>query len=385
MSDSDYPDMKNVKKILVAKLRHHGDVLLTTPVYAVLGKAFPQAQIHGYIYEESALLLKEHPHISKIHLYNRGWKKLSLFARLKKEFTLLKSIRKEQYDLVINLTEGDRGALAAWISGAKIKVGIDPGKKGMFGKRKIFTHLSPVCPSPRHAVERNLDVLRRIGLFPEEQQKELYLSVSERDRKTTAELTGEGGYLVLHLVSRWMFKAPSLSFDKTLIELLLKQGERIVLSSGNDRIERERCQELTTAFAGREVLNLSGETNLKTLGALIEGAEALITVDSLPLHIASVFKTPVVAIFGPTSEINWGPWNHPSARVVAKSVFCRPCYRNGCGGSRRSDCLDRLEPESVVEALYNLKSSPRYEERASLLRRSSSTVPESSTFPSLIK
>lgn len=97
-------------------------------------------------------------------------------------------------------------------------------------------------------------------------------------------------------------------------------------------------------------ISLAGQLSLKELGALYLKSRGLITVDSVPLHMASALKVPVVALFGPTSEENWGPWQHPRARVVAEAMPCRPCYMDGCGGSKRSDCLDTLSIQAILNA-----------------------------------
>ncbi len=377
----NYPDLKNVKKILVVKLRHHGDVLLSSPLFTTLGKALPEAKISAYLYRDTLPMLEGHPWIDHFHLYDRSWKKLSFSKRIMAEVGLLREIRKEQYDLVINLTEGDRGAMAAFASGAELCVGLDPGKQGMMGKRRIFSHLVGSCPTPRHTVERNLDALRKIGIFPAWDDRDLFFAVPEAERQSVP----EGKYIVIHPVSRWMFKCPPVSFAVKLVKKLLERGEKIVLSSGPDIIEKAYCREILANIPDGSVIDYSGKMTLKGLGALIEGAEALITVDSVPLHLASVFKTPVVVMFGPTSELNWGPWRHPLAKVVTQPFSCRPCFKDGCAGSKVSDCLHSLDAEVVFEALYSLKSSPKYEERASLLRSSSSTLPDMSTFPSLTR
>ena len=116
MSYGQYPDLGSVKKILVIKLRQLGDVLLTGPVFGVLRSRFPNAQIDGYVYTEAFSMLEGHPGVDRLIGYDRSWKKLGIFGRLKKEFTLWNRIRREKYDLVINLTEGDRGAIAAPLS-----------------------------------------------------------------------------------------------------------------------------------------------------------------------------------------------------------------------------------------------------------------------------
>lgn len=126
MTYGNYPDLSLVKRALIIKMRHHGDVLLTTPLFTNLKKAIPDATIDAFIYKDTLPMLEGHPAISEYLLYDKEWKKLSLFGKIKKEITLLKAIRSGGYDLVINLTEGDRGAIAARLSRAKVRVGFDP-------------------------------------------------------------------------------------------------------------------------------------------------------------------------------------------------------------------------------------------------------------------
>ena len=102
------------------------------------------------------------------------------------------------------------------------------------------------------------------------------------------------------------------------------------------------------------VTDFSGKTSLKELGAMIEMSRALISVDSVPIHLASALEKPTVALFGPTSEETWGPWRNPSSRVVVQDLSCRPCYRPGCGGSGKSDCLETLGAEQIIKALEDL-------------------------------
>ncbi len=123
MAYGDYPDLTYVKKILVIKLRQLGDVLLTGPVFSALKKHLPTAQIDAYVYSESIPILEGHPALRAVIGYDRNWKKGGGWSRLSKECMLLRRIRAEGYDLVINLTEGDRGAIAARSSGAAIRVG----------------------------------------------------------------------------------------------------------------------------------------------------------------------------------------------------------------------------------------------------------------------
>ncbi len=353
MGYGNYPDLKGVKKALVIKLRHHGDVLLTSPVFSFLKSQIPGIAIDALIYQETAPMLEGHPAIRKLHLYDKNWKKGSFFHRWKNELGLLNQIRKEGYDLVINLTEGDRGAIVSLVSGAKIRVGLDPEKKGFLGKSRAFTHLVKHCRTPRHAVEKNLDALRKIGLFPGINERELTFVISD----DVSDIVPEE-YIVIHPVSRWKFKCWPVSHVAELIQRLHEEGKRVVLTASPDKDEMKMIEEIIEKCQGIPLTNLAGKLTLKELGAVIDRSEMLVCVDSVPLHMASALKKPVVVLFGPTSEVNWGPWNNPLAQVVAQKMSCRPCLMDGCGGSKRSDCLATLPVDIVLDQI--LKSSPKY-------------------------
>jgi heptosyltransferase-3 len=338
MSYGNYPDLNGVKKILVVKLRQLGDVLLTGPVFSALKARCPEAKVDAYVYTEAFPMLEGHPALGEMIGYDKGWKKLGFLARLWKEWLIWRRIRKEGYDVVVNLTEGDRGAMAAWVSGARVRVGFQP--KGRL-QRGLYTHVVKHCPGLRHTVERNLDAVRRIGIFPEE--RELFLRVKKAE--------GMGKFVLIHPSSRWKFKCwPKM---RELVAELVKRGRRVVLTSGPDREEMAMVAEIA---AGLDVVNLSGKIGLSELGGLIEASELVVCVDSVPFHMANALKKRVVAIFGPTSEVSWGPWRNEHARVVAQKMSCRPCYQDGCGGSKMSDCLATLGVGAVLTVVDALEA-----------------------------
>lgn len=359
MSYGNYPDLKRVKRALIIKMRHHGDVLLTSPLFSNLKQALPEAEVDAFIYQDTLPMLEGHPAISDYHLYDRGWKKLSVPKKIAKEIALLKAIRSRGYDLVINLTEGDRGAIVAWVSGAKCRVGFDPKGEGLFGKRKIYTHTAKVCPHPRHTVERQLDVLRRIGIFPAPEEKDLFLDIPQSAYERVRELLRQEeiapkNYLLIHPVSRWRFKCLATKQVAEMLIELHKRGERIAISASPDPQEMAMVDEILAQAPDVPVLNCAGKLTLKDLSALIALSKAVICVDSVPLHIASAVKTPVLVFFGPTSETNWGPWMHPKAKVISQNFSCRPCYQDGCGGSKKSDCLLTLSVPRILGELDGL-------------------------------
>lgn len=357
--------IKGLRRILIAKLRHYGDVLLSTPVFSILKEIFPEAHIDAYIYKDSLPVLDGNGSIRKCWLVDRNWKNMSFIERYAREISLLKNIRREKYDLVINLTEGDRGAIAAFISKARIRIGYDSEGSGMWRKNRCYTHLTRICHRPRHAVEKNLDVLRCLGIFPEEKQKNLEFFIPHKSTdnillQLRAKNWHPYSFIIVHPVSRWSFKCLPVATISGVIKQLLSVGNRIILTSSSREEELAMNRDiLSTLPSSNSVWDLSGKLSMKEFAALLTFASLLITIDSFPLHLASALQIPVVAAFGPTSDITWSAWRHSQSHIVTANTPCRPCYMAGCGGSRRSACLEQISVDALMRAIHRVKSLPK--------------------------
>src|SRR5574343_15417 len=109
----DAVPLQEVQRVLVIKLRHHGDVLVASPVFSALKAQAPHLEIDALVYVDTADMLRDHPAISRIHSIDRNWKKLGPFRQVRAELALFQDLRARQYDLVVHLTEHWRGA---WLS-----------------------------------------------------------------------------------------------------------------------------------------------------------------------------------------------------------------------------------------------------------------------------
>lgn len=356
-------EFSDVNKILIIKLRHHGDVLLTTPVFYNLHKHFPNAQIDAYVYKDTWPMLAGLPFIHEGILYDKNWKKQGKLHRFIQEAKLLRKIRRNHYDMVINLTEGDRGAIAARISKAQYRIGVDPKGSGFKGKAGWFTHLIPDVNGIRHTVETNLDALRILGIFPSVNDRYLQFYIPQEDQKWVEQLLqnhGIGEYFLAHPVSRWMFKCwPAEKVAACIDQIYTDTHIPFLLTAAPVEEEMAFNKRVLSFIKQAKIIDLSGQLNLKQLGALIKGAKALLTVDSVPMHMSAAFKTPVIALFGPTSDKRWAPWQHSQAKLVFQNFACRPCYQPGCAKTHRSDCLETLEVDQVMQAYHSLKLFPK--------------------------
>jgi heptosyltransferase III len=162
-------------------------------------------------------------------------------------------------------------------------------------------------------------------------------------------------FIHIHPTSRWFFKTwPPENFAE-LINRLARKDHPIVITSGPDQREMAMVASILASVTGA-VINFSGQLSLKELAALSARARLFVGVDSAPMHIAAAMQTPVVALFGPSGEVEWTPWMVPH-RLVLSTHPCRPCGRDGCGGSKVSQCLTTLEVDRVEIAIYDLLSA----------------------------
>ena len=345
-----------LRRALVVKLRHHGDVLLAAPVFAALKQAAPGCVIDALVYADTRPMLEGHPAIDQIHAIDRNWKKLGLFGQAAAEWRLAAQLRARRYDLVVHLTEHRRGAWIARLCGARWAVA--PKRAGGFW-RDSFSHLyGQPANARRHMVERNLDALRRIGIQPSAADKRVVLVPgAAAEARVVALLAEHGlagrGFALLHMASRWLFKCWPAGHVAALADALNARGLAVVLTAAPDAEERALIAAVVAA-ARTPLIDLSGQLSLKELAALAGQARLFAGVDSAPMHIAAAMGTPTVAIFGPSGELEWGPWHAPH-RVVASDLHpCRPCGIDGCGGGKISECLTTLPVARALAACEQL-------------------------------
>ncbi len=171
-------EFHNVNRILVIKLRHIGDVLLTVPVFRALKQTFPSARTTALVNAGTEEVLKGNPYIDEILVYDRAIKMLPALSRYKREADFLVQVRKNTFDMTIDLTGGDRAALLSYLSGARYRTGWK-SKKGFIGKKYLYTHLSRPDVS-EHIVLQNMDAVRPFGIDADDLSIDFYIPDEDR-------------------------------------------------------------------------------------------------------------------------------------------------------------------------------------------------------------
>jgi heptosyltransferase III len=362
---SPLPDpvpLPDIHRVLVTKLRHHGDVLLTSPVFNTLARALPWAEIDALVYLGTEPMLAGHPAIAQLHTIDRSWKRQGVVTQAGCEWRLLRRLRARRFDLLVHLTEHPRGLHLARLLRPRWSVTRERQTHAALWRRH-FTHFYPLPKNERrHTVECNLDALRRIGIYPEAADRRVVLIPDAQATSRAMALLAKHGlsarsFVHVHPGSRWLFKCWPAASTAALLDRIVADGFAVALTGAADERERALVAAVLAAIspATRErTFDLTAQLTLPEVAVVTAQARAFVGVDSAPMHIAAAMGTPLVALFGPSSEVVWGP-REVAARVIASDAHpCRPCGLDGCGGGKVSDCLTSLPVERVHEGLRSL-------------------------------
>ena len=328
------------------KLSGLGDVVHTLPVLVKLRARYPAARIDWLITPENAEIVRCHPALSNVVLFerrdfskrDRRWRAVLAFL------DLLKQIRRAKYDLVIDLHGQARSAFFTLASGARVRIGFDRPVKnisshGWRGAREgswiAYTHRIPIPTLDVHAIDRYLWVGPLLGLDKNPPDLTIHLSSQTARNVQTKHWTIEG------------FAAVARHF--------LDEGFAVALA-GTKRDEA-RCRQIAAAAPG--ACDLSGKTTPAELAALIERSEICVTNDSGAMHVAASLGKPMVSVFGPTNPVRIGPYQRPES-VVRLDLPCSPCnYRRLSQCPFDHACMKQLTSAMVVERVQKILGAPK--------------------------
>jgi len=340
-------------RILVLRLERIGDLLMTLPALAKLRAELPDATIDLVVGSWNTSLAELLTVVDHVEAVDAPW-----LARGDTETGYLELTRRAsqwrtgRYDLAINF-EGDirSNALMA-LCGAPRRIGFAIKGGGAFlTERSTYNRRAHVATNALRLVDTvlqhpaaNASADARSPFAIPEAVRTRVRDVLERIGRPAIGIHASGG----RAIKQW----DPARFAEVGIQLARSQGATLVLtgSAGDraavDRVKAELPEDLP-------VVDLSGTLDLPCLAVVLEHLSLFITGDTGPMHLAAVMGTPIVAIFGPSDPINYGPWMSRN-RVVRVDIWCSPCNQVRRPPSRCighvPDCLVGVEVDQVVTA-----------------------------------
>ncbi len=356
-----------MNKILIINPFGIGDVLFTMPVIANIRRAYPDAHIAYLGNARTADLLRNHPGIQNVFVYERdefyaAYRRNPLaFAAKWVDFS--RDIRKEGFDTAFDFSLNTLYGFLAMAAGIPKRIGFDFRGRGRFLTDKV-----PFAGyEGRHVVEHYLDLLERQGIPAVE--RAMTFPMAESDRVWAGQwLSANGirqGQPCIAVVpgggASWgaaaKYKRWPMEKYADLVDKIVEKSSSAIILMG-DLKEAPLCEEIVRRLRGKpacrtgRVTNAAGKTTVGQMAALFKNCRLAIVNDGGPLHIAAACGVATVSIFGPVDPAVYGPYPAAGHTVVRKGLACQPCYRRfrmaSCG---HISCLNDLSVDDVFRHL----------------------------------
>jgi heptosyltransferase I len=335
-------------KILILKPSSLGDVIHALPVLRLLKRHWPESRIHWWLDADLAPILEKDPDLAGLFRFQRQrWAAPHQWPEIAAS---LRAMRRERFDLAIDLQGLARSGLFAWLANAGLTVGLDNLREGEREGARAMYDLTPDRALPQtHAVDRYLAVLPLLGV-PVHWNFEWLPVRPEAARSVRLKWMPHGDatrWIVLVPGASWNNKRwPAPYFAAVVKELQEIPDLRFVVLGGKDEWP---LGETIAAAAPERALNLAGSTTLDEMIEWIRLSRLTITNDTGPMHVAAALNRPVVALFGPTNPWNTGPYRQMANVLQITRLPCVPCLKSHCTYSEPLACLHGITPDTVLE------------------------------------
>lgn len=344
----------SLRRILAVRLDNVGDLVMLSPALAAIRCAFPLARVTLLTSPAGASVVPLLPAVDDVIVHRAPWQDVSGAQPFDPaaEMEFVESLRAGRFDaafLFTSFSQSPHGpAYAAYLAGIPCRV----GESLEFGGA-LLTHAAPPLDSVAHQVDRNLHLLRAVGLPADDTGLRLSLpsgAVAAADALLAHVGVGPGEPFVAVApgASCPARRYPAERFARAAAEIGARTGFSIVVL-GSTR-ERDLGDAVTSAIPGGAT-SLAGQTSVPELAAILARASLLLGNDSGPMHLAEAFARPMVIVFSGTDlESQWGPRQAP-ARMLGRPTACAPCYRFICPTAL--ECMD-IPPAEVAANAFAL-------------------------------
>ncbi len=319
-------------KILIVKLGALGDVVNTFPLVVALKEKF-QCEIHWLVAPLSYPLVDSHDSVDKAILFDKKTFK-------KSPLSVLRSIRKETYDITFDLQRILKSGLLAMAAKSGRRLGFDKKRCKEMSWIFPFERIRPSDPE-RHMLDQYLEFSEHLHVTNNPIQwkiPQIAHSLSGLPKR----------YIVLNIgatksANLW----PPLNFAGLAQAITEKWDLTCILTGG---FEDQAYAKVIRAELKTKVMDLTGKTDILQLVGLLKNALCVVSCDTGPMHLACALNTKVISLFGPSNPKRTGPYH---GIVIQKDMACAPCNKKLC---EHSNCMEAIKPSDVMIELEHILS-----------------------------
>lgn len=348
MSDKKSP------RILIVRLSAIGDAVHTLPVLASLRKKFPDAFISWVVEDKAADVVVNNPMLDKVYvLPKKKWKKeKNRFNAYKEFWKIIGQIRKDKYDIAIDVQELLKSGVISFLSGANRRICHSKSREHsyLFANELLPAH--DTFDPDKKVIDRYLEAAAHLGadvsdvefpLPPVSESTSIYID------ELLKNIDKSKPTVVFSPATTWASKHWVESYWAELLDMLADKCNIVFTGAPNDETLIKR---ITSMSKTDKYISLAGKTNLLELAEVFRRVDMVIAPDTGPAHIANAVGKPVVvAIFSSMSHKRTGVYGEKHVNVSA-SLECQPCKSKVC---KREDhvmeCMKLLTPEVMFKII----------------------------------
>ncbi|MDR1886681.1 MAG: glycosyltransferase family 9 protein [Prevotellaceae bacterium] len=338
-------------KILVIRLSAMGDVAMTVPVlYSFIDK-YPQIKLSVLSQKSYGTFFSS----AKVHFIGI---ELRYYEGLKGLYSLFKVLKKERFDLVLDLHDVLRSNILRFffrfIGGTKVFV-VDKGRKD---KRALTRAKNRIRRPLRTTIERYADVFKAAGFEIKPDFTNLYEPDVDISDRVAAILPTENksAYIGIAPFAAHQGKIYPPEKMAEVLDYLSAKGFNLFLFGGGNS-EKMQLQEWESKFP--HCISVAGKLTLRDELQLIGKLDLMVSMDSANMHLASLVGTTVVSVWGATHPYaGFTGWGQSPDNIVQLDKPCRPCSVYGNKPCRLSDtpyaCMREISPSMIIERIMSV-------------------------------
>lgn len=338
-------------RILILKLGAIGDALRTTPILHALEREYPLRHVSWMTDRPSFPILDKNPYIDKLLVAETS----DIMAVLSQKFDILLNFDKAPITISLAMQVHSRirrgFGMSQWgtleilndASMYSLMLGLDDDLKFHRNTKSYQEIIYEMAELP----------YRRDPYIYNLQQDDLRCA---RELISSIKLEASGPQIGFNTGCGDIFatkKWPDDHFIQLAMKLIEKLDARIYLLGGQK--EEEANRQICEALNGKAVS--LGVNPLGVFAGILKSMDAVVTSDTMAMHLALAVKTPIIALFGPTcsQEIDF----FDSGYALEADCQCAPCYRSTC--SNEVFCMSSIEPPEVTKWVIRLLKEHRSE------------------------
>ncbi len=344
-------------KILVILFGAIGDVVRGLGLATKIKKHYPASKIVWAVEKTSSALLRDHPSIDSLLIFDRT-------TGVSGYLSFLKNVRSQKCDITLDLSRHLKGGVCSILSGAPVRVGFSR-KNSREGNWLFQTDHIPEVLHFSDKIMQFHKFAESLGISGD-QEVDFGFALKEADifafEKKLAQICEESGVtfadpsrrVLFFIASTWESREWSSGyFAELATKLKEKFGMTPVIVGGPS--DASKGDEILSALDDKSIaLNLIGKTSLYELVILCKRSSCGVGVDSGPMHIASAAGLPVISFWGSTSPERSTPFGNKEL-VLQSPIGCAPCYFRECPGLDTM-CLKNITPQIVLYKFEELFS-----------------------------